>query len=167
VAGDVYSAANPEQEVAFQVSGAETASLLRGYVSQSSRSGTWDMATHRYEWLIEVVIYEQPGGSGRLILEQLSLPAGRDLPPLTASPWVWFEVGEGPLGLTLEGDELAVGWTAKEERMVRVGSLTLSPPISAGPHMTRRNAGDDPLVLYPMTLTPSDAGTSGAGTPIS
>jgi len=125
------------------------------------------MATHRYEWLIEVVIYELPGGSGRLILEQLSLPAGRDLPPLTASPWVWFEVGEGPLGLTLEGDELAVGWTAKDERMVRVGSLTLSPQISAGTYMTLRNAGDDPLVLYPMTLTLSEPGTSGAGTPVS
>jgi hypothetical protein len=32
--------------------------------------------------------------------------------------------------------------------------------------MTLRNAGDDPLVLYRMTLTPSDAGTSGAGTPV-
>ena len=76
MAGDVYSATAPEQEVAFQMSGAETASLLRGYVSQSSRSGTWDMATHRYEWLIEVVIYELPGGSGRLIMEQLLLPWG-------------------------------------------------------------------------------------------
>jgi hypothetical protein len=31
--------------------------------------------------------------------------------------------------------------------------------------MTLRNAGDDPLVLYRMTLTPNDAAASGTGTP--
>jgi hypothetical protein len=97
---------------------------------------------------------------------RLMLLARSDLPLLTTSPWVWFEVGEGTLGLTLEGDELPVGWTPKEEQMVLVGSLTLSTPIEAGTHMTLRNAGDEPLVFYRMTLAPSDAGTSGAGTPV-
>src|SRR5215207_3970277 len=81
------------------------------------------------------------------------LLARSDLPLLTTSPWVWFEVGEGTLGLMLEGDELPVGWTPKEEQMVRVGSLTLSTPIAAGTHMTLRNAGDGPLVHYRITLT--------------
>jgi mannose-6-phosphate isomerase-like protein (cupin superfamily) len=164
-AGDVYFAADPEEEVAIHVSGTETVSLLWGYVPNAQRGATRDPEAHDYNWLIDGSFLALPGGSGRLVLEQLTLPPGSALPALEARSLDWFEVGEGTLGVTLEGDDVPVGWPAGEERMFRVGTTT-AVPIPPGTRMTLRNAGEDPLILYRLTLTLSDAGTPGAGTPV-
>jgi hypothetical protein len=164
-AGDVYVAADPEKEVAIHVRGPETVSLLRGYVSNAQREATRDLGAHEDTWLIEGSSTALPGGSGRLVLEQLTLPPGSALPPLETRALDWFEVGEGTLGVMLEGNDLPVGWPSGEERMFRVGTTTTAP-IPPGTRMTLRNAGEGPLILYRLTLTPSDADTPGAGTPV-
>jgi mannose-6-phosphate isomerase-like protein (cupin superfamily) len=162
--GDVYFAADPEEVVAIHVSGPETVSLLWGYVPNAEREATRDLEAHDYDWLIDGTYFALPGGSGRLVFEQLTLPPGSALPPLEARSLDWFEVGEGTLGVTLEGDDLPVGWPVGEERMFRVGTTT-TVPIPPGTRMTLRNAGEDPLILYRLTLTP-DAAAAAAGTPV-
>jgi hypothetical protein len=164
-AGDIYVAADPEEEVAIRVSGPEPVSLLRGFVSNLQREASRDHPeAHDDLWLIEGTFLALPGGSGRLVLEQLTLPPGSALPALEARSSDWFEVGEGTLGVTLEGDDVPVGWPAGEERLFRFGTVT-AVPIPPGTRMTLRNAGEDPLVLYRMTLTPDAAGTA-AGTQV-
>jgi hypothetical protein len=105
-----------------------------------------------------------PGGSGRLVAERLTLPTGSALPPYEATPFDWIELAAGTLGLTLEGDNLPEGWTGGEEQAVPAGSLWKTR-IAAGTRVTLRNAGDEPLVLYRMTLTPDSTETA-AGTPV-
>ena len=164
-AGDVYFAADPEEDLRINVRGSESAVLYRGYVAKAWQAASWDTPAQQFVWLIEVDIDELPGGSGRLILEQLTLPAGSALPPLEASPWVWFEVEESTLGVTLEGEELPVGWTEGKERTLGAGSSLVLGVVPAGTPMTLRNAGDGPLVLYRLALTPNDVGAAGTGTP--
>jgi len=164
-AGDVYIPAAPDQDVAFRVSGPDEATLLRGLVAESlipAADGA-DPVGHRYEFLLESSHFALPGGSGRLVVERLTLPPESALPPQEAGPFVWMEVAEGTLGLTLEGEDLPPGWTTGEEQAARF-SIGL-PPIPPGTRMSMRNAGDDPLVLYRMTLRP-DAAEAAAGTPI-
>jgi hypothetical protein len=96
-------------------------------------------------------------------LERLTLPLGSALPPQEASPFTWTEVGEGALGLTLEGEQLPFRWKSGAERTFRHGQYL--PALQPDTRMTFRNAGDTPLVLYRLTLTPSDAGGSAAATP--
>ena len=80
------------------------------------------------------------------------MPPGSALPPEMARPFEWAAVGSGMLGLELEGEELPPGWQFGEERSFHHGqSLPSVPPET---RMTFRNAGDDPLVLYRLTITP-------------
>jgi hypothetical protein len=158
-AGDVYTAADPDQVVTIRVSGVGTATLLRGYVAKSIPM--MDAVGYRYEWLLEGFSAAMPGGSGRLVLERVTLPPGSALPPQEVSSFVWIEPDAGTLGLTLEGDELPFMWTAGEEQTVRGSDVY--PTIPTGTRMTLRNAGDEPLVLHRMTLTPDAA--EAAGTP--
>jgi hypothetical protein len=162
-AGEVYVVTDPEQEVTFRHGGPEEATLLRGMVVTSWMTASADRLATSTEFLVEYSSSTLPGGSGRLVAERLTLPPGSALPPQEAGPFVWMEVGEGTLGLTLEGEDLPPGWTTGEEQAARF-SLGL-PPIPAGTRMTLRNAGDDPLVLYRMTLAP-DAAEAAAGTAI-
>jgi quercetin dioxygenase-like cupin family protein len=170
-AGDVYVAANPDQEVAFRVSGSEEATLLSGYVTRAYRIATWDPRAHHHGWLIEAVTFALPGGSGRLVLERLTLPPGSALPSQEANPLSWVAVWEGSLGLTLEGQDLPAMFPSGEERTFRSGQLPPLDLVPPGTPMTLRNAGEDPLVLNRLTLTPATtagtAGTPPTGTPVS
>jgi hypothetical protein len=51
-----------------------------------------------------------------------------------------------------------------DEQTVPAGALWKTR-IAAGTRVTLRNVGDEPLVLYRMTLTPDSTGTA-AGTPV-
>ncbi len=161
--GDVYFAADQEQEITIGVRGTEPVSLLQGFVTNARRDEVWVPGVHTFVLLLEGISEELPGGSGRLVLERLTVPRGETL-SLEATSLVWLDIGEGTLGLTLEGDAMPLNWTAGEEQ-------TLQPvdgfpqQIPAGTRMTLRNASDAPLVLYRMTLTPDDASASAAGAP--
>jgi hypothetical protein len=161
--GDVYVVADPEQEVTFHHSGPKEATLLRGMVVTSWQTASADRLATSTEFLVEYSSSTLPGGSGRLVAQRLTLPPDSALPPQEAGPFVWMEVREGTLGLTLEGEDLPPDWTTGEEQAARFSRGL--PQVRAGTRMTLRNAGDDPLVLYRMTLTPDAAGAA-AGTPV-
>jgi hypothetical protein len=92
------------------------------------------------------------------VLDQLTLSAGSALPPLQAKPWVLTEVGSGTLGLTLEGEELPFRWQSGAERKFQRGQAL--PALRPDTQTTFRNVGDDPLVLYRLSLMPETSATS-------
>jgi hypothetical protein len=102
-------------------------------------------------------------GSGRVTLERLILPPGTAMAPFAKTQFDWIGVAAGRVGVTLEGERLPFRWDPGEERAF--GLFQSLPAIPAGTEMTLRNAGDEPLVLYHLTIAPSGAGGSGAATP--
>jgi hypothetical protein len=158
----------------FRAEGAEEASVFelytvpsftavgRGLGETSVDVSTWayDPVVYSVEYLITASPDGLPGGPGQLIFERLTLPPGSTLPPQEAGPLTWTEVREGVLGLTLEGERLPFRWTSGEERTFRLRQAL--PTTQPGTRMTLRNAGDDMLILYRLTLAPS--GPSGPAT---
>jgi hypothetical protein len=103
-----------------------------------------------------------PAGSARVVLERQTVPAGAQVPAFTATGLDWLGIEEGRVGVTLEGEHLPFRWDPGEERTFGVDQ---HPPLFApGTRVTLRNVGDDPLILYHLTLTPTGDGGS-AGTP--
>jgi hypothetical protein len=163
-AGDSFSPAEPSQEVALRATGVETAVA---YVVYLQTGPDLPFPRDPVRQTLEVLI----GGSTdgllgcpcRLQVERFTLPPGSALPPLQANRWTWFAIGEGVLGLTLEGERLPYGFDAGEERTFRPGQylpIDLVPLDQPDTRMTLRNAGDDPLVLFRLTLTSGDTGGS-------
>jgi hypothetical protein len=143
--------------VVYSISGwADPGLLERG-------QATGDSLAHAEDRLITASADELPGGSARIVLDRQILPPGSALPPEQVQPFAWFGVGEGALGLTLEGERLPFRWESGAERTFRHGQFL--PFLAAGTTMTLRNAGDEPLVLYRLTLAPGDVSGSAAGTP--
>lgn len=102
-----------------------------------------------------------PPGMGRLTLERLTLPPGATMPTVTKAQFDWIGVAAGRVGVTLEGERLPFRWDPGEERTF--GLYKSLPGIQAGAEMTLRNVGDEPLVLYHLTIAPHGAaGPSGA-----
>ena len=96
-----------------------------------------------------------PGGVGWVTLERLTLPPGTALEPYAKSSFDWVGVAAGRLGVTLAGQRLPFRWDPGEERTF--GLFQSLPVIPAGTEVTLRNAGDGPLILYRLTLTPNAA----------
>ncbi|MBA2597712.1 MAG: hypothetical protein H0V00_13900 [Chloroflexia bacterium] len=171
-AGEVYAATDPDQEVAVAADGPEHATaFVVPVLSDSALPISYDPKAHVEEFFWSFELDAVAGGAGRLVLERLTLAPSSALPWEEANPLVWTGVRAGTLGLTLEGDQLAVGWTAGQEQHIQgpgplpsAGARPL-PSLPAGTRILLRNAGDEPLVLYRLTLTPHDAGASAAGTP--
>jgi hypothetical protein len=163
-AGDTFAPAN--QEVSLRASGAEDVTafivyLVSGFMD--TELGHSDPVAHAVDYLISTSADALPGGSARVVLERLSLPRGSALPPQEASPLVWTEIGEGAVGLTLEGEQLPFRWKSGAERTFRGGQYL--PVVQPGTRMTLRNAEDRPLVLYRLTITPSGTEGLAAATP--
>ena len=165
-----------DQEVALRASGSEDATAFIVYLISGPRkrlamfaSESTDPIAHSVEWLISTSADALPGGSARVVLERMTLPPGSALPPQEASPLVWTEVGAGAVRLMLEGEQLPFRWKSGAERTFQQGQYL--PALQPGTQMTLRNGGDDPLVLYRLTLMPdserSSGGTAIAGTPSS
>jgi hypothetical protein len=117
-----------------------------------------DPLLHTHDVVISTAAETVPAGSARLVLERLTLPPGSALPPQVASPWVWTRAEAGTLGLTLEGEHLPSGWDSGTEREFPPFFQNLLPAVAPGTTMVMRNAGDDPLVLYRLTLAPTGIG---------
>src|SRR5690606_12688581 len=121
--------------------GPEEATALAVYVISAFVDATGygsDPLVHRVDRLIETSASDLPGGTARLIVERLTLAPGGALSPEEARPWVWTEVEDGALGLTLEGEQLPFRWKSGAERTFRSGQYL--PPIRPGTRMTFRNA---------------------------
>ena len=123
---------------------------------------TGDSLAHAEDRLITASADGLPGGSARIVLERQILPPGSALAPEQVRSFAWFGVDKGALGLTLEGERLPFRWKSGAERTFRHGQFL--PFLAAGTTMTLRNAGDDPLVLYRLTLVPGGARGSATGT---
>lgn len=104
-----------------------------------------------------------PPGMGRVTLERLTLPPGTAMAPYTRKQFDWIGVAAGRVGVMLEGERLPFRWDSGEERTF--GLFQTLPSIQPGTEMTLRNAGDEPLELYRLTITPTGAEGSGAATP--
>ena len=113
-----------------------------------------DPLVHASDLIISSGADQLPGGSAQLLLERLTLPSGSALPPQVAGPLTWTEVGSGELGLKLEGERLPFRWQPGTERKYFQFGREILPILAPGTHMMMRNAGDDPLVLYRLTLVP-------------
>lgn len=154
------------QAVALQATGPEAGSAVVVYVISAFVDATSfdsDPLVHRMDRLIETSANDLPGGTARIVVERLTLPAGSALPAQDAQPWLWTEVEDGTLGLTLTGDRLPFRWTSGTERTFQLGQYL--PPIHPGTQLTIRNAGASPLILNRLTILPQAAGPA-AGTPL-
>jgi hypothetical protein len=128
-----------------------------------------DPLVHSHDKVLTGSVDNFGGGSAQLVLERIRVASGGALPPQHASPLVWIQVGSGELGLTLEGDRLPYGWKPGTERRIFQFGREPIPFMAPGTTMLMRNAGDEPLVLYRLSLIPENAGpasgTPRAGTP--
>jgi hypothetical protein len=118
--------------------------------SGSSSSSTFDTAHIDLDELVPTFAADLPNGPTRVHLERLTLPPDTGLPPYPAPALARLGVGEGTLGLALDGPELPARWRAGEEQTFHARPL---PVVAAGTTVTLRNAGDGPLVLYRLTMT--------------
>jgi hypothetical protein len=163
------------QEFSFGASGSAEAVAYVVYVSSkfSAEFGhgatrTWlsgDPLVHATDIVLSSSADDFAGGPVRLVLERLTVPPGTALPPQEARPLVWTEVGQGTLALTLEGEQVPYGWKSGVEQKVRFGEYAVPQELTPGVTVRMRNAGDDPLILYRLTLIPSEAGLSDAVPP--
>ena len=174
-AGEIFSPGDYTQEVVLQASGVGEASVFvvafQALGFASACFWVSDPLVHTQDVLIQTPVDALAGRSGRVRFERLTLPPGTALPPLEASPLMWTSVGEGVLGLTLEG-QLPYFWEPGQERTFRPGQPwpqipdpIPNPLLSGRTRMMLRNAGDDPLVLFRLTLTASGGEMAPADSP--
>jgi len=163
-AGELYAPGDRTEEVFLQVRGAKEASILVvGFQELGfSTACFWgsNALVHSQQVLILSPAHALPAGLVRLRLERLTVPPGSSLPALEVSPFIWTSVGDGVLGMTLQG-QMPFLWERGQERTLyprqawpQIPDPSINPLLSGGTQMTLRNAGERPLVLYRLTLTP-------------
>jgi len=155
------------QPVAFRAADAQEVIVSVVYVVPAGFdiAHATDPLAHTVDGPIDSRAEDLPGGSGRILLERITLPPGSALPPQEVRPLVWWGITEGRVGITLEGERLPFRWKPGEERTVAGGQSL--PFIAPGTHLTLRNAEERPVVIYRLTLTPElAAGTPPSGTPV-
>jgi hypothetical protein len=118
-------------------------------------SGTWDT------WI--EASPNLPGGAGQVTLQRVTLAPDAALPTYTQSDLDWLGIGGGRLTVRLEGERLPFRWKSGAERTFSAGQIPPVFPVSS--QVTLRNASDDPLVLYRLTIVPSGATGSPVATP--
>jgi hypothetical protein len=106
-----------------------------------------------------------PGGPGEVTLQRLTVPPGGTLAPYIQTELDWIGIAEGRVGVTLVGEQrLPFRWDSGEERTYGVSPSL--PVIAPGTEITLRNAEDTPLVIYHLTIEPSEATGSPDGSPV-
>jgi hypothetical protein len=168
IAAGKHSTFSSTQPLAFRAADAEEVIVSVVYVNPGGFTAEgWasDPLAHTMNPLIDVAVEDLPGGSGRIVLERITLPPGSALPPQEISPLVSWGIAEGRVGITLEGARLPFRWKPGEERTFAGGQSL--PFIAPGTQMTLRNGEERPVVLYRLTLSPDlAAGTPPSGTPV-
>jgi hypothetical protein len=165
LAGEIFAPDDDTREVILHVRGSDEAVIVvvgfqaLGFTADCAWGS--DTLIQIQQLLIRAPAHALPEESVRLHLERVTVPPGSALPPQEVSPLMWTSVGEGMLGMTLEG-QMPFLWEPGQERTLYRGQAwpqipdpIINPLMSGGTRMTLRNAGDDPLVLYRLTLTPS------------
>ena len=174
-AGELFAPADADGDVALHVRGDEEDSVVVvGIQGPDVALCFWnqDPLVHTQQVLIYTPADRLPGGSGRLLLERVTLLPGSRLPPYAANPYQWTSVGAGTLGLTLEG-QMPFLWEAGRERRLGPGqpwpqipSPIANPLMPSGTWLQVRNLGDGPLVLNRLTLAPSAETVLPAASPV-
>jgi len=118
-------------------------------------SGTWEV------WVQAATTL--PGGPGQVTLQRLTLAPGAALPTYTEAGRDWLGIRAGRLTVRLEGERLPFRWKSGAERAF--GRAQILPVFPAGSQVTLRNAGDDSLILYRLTITPGGGETAASATP--
>ena len=175
VVREPFTPAGRDHQVDLRARGPEDAvvwviSLDGGPADLSPR----DHGPHTLARFVSYATDALPGGSGRLILERLTLPPGSGLPPFELSALMWIGLAEGVVGVILEG-RTPVSWESGRGRVVRAGqpwpylpAPIDNPLMAGGTQMTLRNASAaSTLVLYRLMLTPKAGNTSTVGTALS
>jgi hypothetical protein len=180
VVGEPFTLADPDHQVDLHAPGPEDAvAWVVSLHSGASDPFPHDHGPHKRAVFIKYATEALPRGSGRLVLEQLTLAPESTLPPFEVRPLMWMGIGTGAVGVTLEG-RTPVWWKSGHERVVRAGhpwpyipNPMANPLMARGTQMTLRNASAaKTLVLYRLTLSPTagdtpTAGTALGGTPLS
>jgi hypothetical protein len=175
VVREPFAPADRDHEVELRPSGPETA--VAWVVSLNGRlddSIPRDLGSHTLARFVAFATEAFPGGSGRLVLERLTLPPGSALSPVEVSALMWVGIGEGAVGVILKG-RTPVSWESGRGRIIQAGqpwpyipTPMDNPLMPGGTQMTLRNASAGKiLVLYRLTLTPGADDTSAAGTALS
>jgi mannose-6-phosphate isomerase-like protein (cupin superfamily) len=157
LAGDEMIVHNPgstDTVVAFVA----LASILPNAHELLHEVGPYDLTLRTNEVLVDAMTDPLPGGPAKIVLERHTLLPGAVLPPFEATGFEWLGISVGAVGITLEGERLPFRWRSGEERTLGRGQPL--PKITAGTRASLRNAGEEPLVLYRLIITP--AGESAA-----
>ena len=154
------------QELVARNTGQSEATLLHIGVTATYPQAVFDTAFITYRYII-VTTGKMPAGAARFVVERFTMAPGSSLPSFTLAANQWVGIGEGTVGVTLEGDRLPLNWESGEERDFAPDYF---PAVAPGTDVTLRNAGDDQLVVYRLTITPGSAeaaGTPQAASPLS
>ena len=130
-----------------------------------------DRGGHTLARFVSYATKALPGGSGRLVLEQLTLPPGSALPPFEVSALMWMGIGEGTAAVILEG-RTPLSWEPGRGRLVGAGqpwpyipTPMANPLMAGGTRMTLRNASAPTnLIVYRLMFVPTGGGRSAAST---
>jgi hypothetical protein len=130
-----------------------------------------DRGGHTLARFVSYATKALPGGSGRLVLERLTLPPGSALPPFEVSALMWMGIGEGTAAVILEG-RTPLSWEPGRGRLVGAGqpwpyipTPMANPLMAGGTQMTLRNASAPRnLIVYRLTLGPTGGALSAAST---
>jgi mannose-6-phosphate isomerase-like protein (cupin superfamily) len=146
------------QELILRNTGQTEAYLLHVGVMANYPPVQYDHASISYRMPI-VTTGKMPAGATRMVVERITMAPGSSLPPFTLAENQWVGIGQGTVGVKLEGDRLPLRWQAGEEREFAPDYF---PAIASGTDITLRNAGDEQLILYRLTITPgaSDAAST-------
>jgi hypothetical protein len=148
------------QELVVRTTGQTEATLLHVGVMATYPPVEFDTAFITYRYAIATT-GKVPTGATRMVVERITIAPGAALPPFTLAENQWVGVEEGTVGVTLAGERLPLYWESGEEREF---ARDYFPTVAPGTEVTLRNAGDDQLVLYRLTITPGAAGAA-ASTP--
>ena len=172
VVGEPFTLADPHHQVDLHACGPEDAvAWVVSLHGGADDPFPHDHGPHTRAVFIKYATEALPRGSGRLILERLTLPPESALSPFEIRPLMWFGIGAGAVWVTLEG-QTPSWWESGQERVVRAGHAwpyipdpMVNPLMAGGTRMTLRNASAvTTLVLYRLTLSPTAGDTPAAGT---
>ncbi|MEA2514264.1 MAG: hypothetical protein QOJ59_3751 [Thermomicrobiales bacterium] len=154
----------PGSEIVLRNAGTRDATAFVVYVVPNNEAMWWDWTADPTQITRGLPIYSNtdafPSAPTHLSLERLTLSPGEALPTYETSRFEWIGIVAGRLGLALAGDRLPYRWESGQEQLF-VGEQAV-PKLQDGWQMTLRNAGDEPLVLVRLRVTP--AGHAGAPT---